>query len=84
MWGGEESEEKEKGREKTPQDKETGTIWATGRKCHCLEFGPWGGGWGEAGEEGQARGLAAAGLRLARLGSRPGLVTYLALASLGR
>lgn len=39
---GGESEEKEKGREKTPPDKETGTIWATGRKCGCLEFGPWG------------------------------------------
>lgn len=42
-WGEKRKREKRKGKgEKKPQDKETGTIWATGRKCHCLEFGPWG------------------------------------------
>lgn len=70
--------EKKRGERKSPQDKETGTIWATGRKCHCLEFRPW----GKQAMEGQASGPAGVeDLRLAKTGWSPGLIIYLALMS---
>lgn len=77
-WGQKrkERERKEKGRERTPQDKETGTMWARGRKCHCLECEPGGSRQPRDG----ALGLAGVGpLRLASTDWSPTL--YLVLAS---
>lgn len=67
--------EERKGKGATLQDKDTGAIWATGRKRHCLEFGPR----GKRETRGLGVGWSGGHLRLARTGWS--LIVYLALAS---
>lgn len=79
-WGvrGGGSEEKEKGREGANPSRQRDRHHLGTRKKMPLSLQT---ALGEAGTEGQARGLAGVGLRLARLGCPPGLVISLALAS---